>query len=105
MVTMITFALGLVAKPMLVTLPFILLLLDLWPLRRIALSGVSAISSEIKTPSVIGLLREKVPFLILSTLSSVITLKAQTPAMASLELLPLTMRISHAVVAYATYGA
>src|SRR5438270_6123606 len=42
MVTMITFALGLMAKPMLVTLPFILLLLDLWPLRRMALSGVSA---------------------------------------------------------------
>src|SRR5436853_577261 len=58
MVTMITFALGLMAKPMLVTLPFIMLLLDCWPLRRVAQSGVSAISSEIKDPSLIGLLRE-----------------------------------------------
>jgi len=107
MVTMTTFALGLMAKPMLVTLPFILLLLDFWPLRRVAFSNRTATASETKTDGATAteLLREKVPFFLLSILSSMVTLKAQTPAMASLQLLPLGMRTSHAVVAYATYVA
>ncbi len=62
------FALGLAAKPMLVTLPFVLLLLDYWPLRR-----------EISW----GLVVEKIPFLVLAAASCVVTFLVQNPTMAN----------------------
>jgi hypothetical protein len=85
------FVLGLLAKPMLVTLPFTLLLLDYWPLER---------GSRLWP-----LLREKLPLLALSVLSSVVTLAAQRAggAVASLDLYPAGVRLSNALVAYATY--
>jgi hypothetical protein len=62
------FALALMSKPMLVTLPFVLLLLDYWPLNRI---------ENINTKTLIRLIFEKIPFFILSILSSIITFIAQ----------------------------
>jgi hypothetical protein len=64
---LVCFALGLMAKPMLVTLPFVLLLLDYWPLRRIGR----------KKPSIRPLLAEKVPLFVLAGLSSIVTYLVQ----------------------------
>ena len=84
------FVLGLLARPTVVTLPLILLLLDVWPLRR---------------PWNARLLWEKAPLLLLSAAVSALTVVAQrgAGAMASLESLPLGTRIAEALVAYGSY--
>ena len=89
----ILFACGLMSKPMLVTLPVILLLLDYWPLKR--LSG----------PSARRVLVEKIPLVILSIASAVGTLVAQNEGigLVRLEVLPLTWRITNALVACLVY--
>ncbi len=86
------FALSLLAKPMAVTLPFLLLLLDYWPLRRIELSWKR-------------LLWEKAPLFALTVLSSVLTFIAQHRfgALSALAHVPLGQRIADALVAYARY--
>ncbi len=89
----ILFACGLMAKPMLVTVPIILLLLDYWPLKR--LSG----------PSARRVLVEKIPLVILSIASAVGTLVAQNEGigLVRLEVLPLSWRITNALVACLVY--
>jgi len=88
------FALGLMSKPMLVTLPFVLLLLDYWPLGRLRQSP-SPSKSKTKTAdvrkarSIQQLLVEKIPLFILSAASCIATLLAQTGAIASTEQLSL----------------
>jgi tetratricopeptide (TPR) repeat protein len=100
------FALGLMSKPMLVTLPFVLLLLDYWPLRR---GPFTAAAVRWKDPAtrrgLVSLLREKVPFFALSLLSSAITFHAQQSggAVASMTHIPLVARFTNALVAYAVY--
>ena len=84
---MLWFVLGLMSKPMLVTLPFVMLLLDYWPLGR--LQQVSQFTR---------LLREKLPLFALSILSCVATVIAQKGAIAPLENVPLALRIGNAVV-------
>lgn len=86
-------ALGLLAKPMLVTLPFVLLLLDVWPLRRVVPGAPARIVIE------------KIPLLALAAASSVVTVVAQSSksATASLEDIPLGARLAHAAVAYVDY--
>jgi len=104
------FALGLMSKPMVVTLPFVLLLLDYWPLGRSAECGgrrAESGGSEIRR-SVTGwtrLVAEKVPFLALSTACCVLTVWAQrgSYSVVSVAGLPLSRRIPHALVAYAHY--
>jgi Flp pilus assembly protein TadD len=93
------FAVGLTAKPMLVTLPFTLLLLDLWPLSRWKLGNGGG--RRIPWP----LLREKVPLFALSLASCAVTLLAQRSgrAVATLDTFPLASRLGNAVVSYATY--
>ncbi len=93
----LVFALGLMAKPMLVTLPFVLLLLDYWPLGRFQFG-------QPKQP-VLRLIMEKVPLLILSAASSIITYVAQQSAGAMKlgETYPLNLRISNAAVSYIAY--
>ena len=86
------FALGLLAKPMLVTLPCLLLLLDFWPLRRFTLA-------TFRWP----LLVEKIPFFLLSAASVVITLISQTKAVSALALVPLRYRFQSVPVAYVRY--
>jgi len=86
------FALGLMAKPMLVTLPFVLLLLDFWPLQRLPATG-----------SGWQVWREKTPFLLLSAISCVITLQVQHPAMSTLETVSLGFRLENSAVAAAGY--
>jgi tetratricopeptide (TPR) repeat protein len=91
------FAIGLTAKPMLVTLPFLLLLLDYWPLRRIHSPEGGG-----KTGS---LLIEKVPFLLLTFASCAVTFFVQQKGGAVEELgkLPLDSRIANALVSYPRY--
>jgi tetratricopeptide (TPR) repeat protein len=95
---LIFFALGLTAKPMLVTLPFVMLLLDYWPLDRIR-------NSEFGIRNFIKLLLEKLPFLALSAASCVITFLCQHHggSVASLKNVPLHYRLENVPVAYAGY--
>jgi tetratricopeptide (TPR) repeat protein len=104
------FALGLMAKPMLVTLPFVLLLLDYWPLGRFA--GLSPAGSKLKTGFArcwsdksisTRLILEKIPLLALSAAASIITLFVQKHAVSSIESLPLLWRINNALVSYVAY--
>lgn len=94
------FALSLMAKPMWVTLPMQLLLLDLWPLERMSAGseGISGSKADWRR-----LLLEKIPFLILSVISCLITLRAQQVALKSLEIMPFWTRVGTAVVAYVIY--
>jgi Tfp pilus assembly protein PilF len=90
------FALGLMAKPMVVTLPFVMLLLDYWPLNRMR-------SGECGVRNFARLLLEKWPFFALSAASCVITFLAQRGAIASLKIVPLDYRLGNMPVAYAGY--
>ncbi len=96
-VTLLAFALGLLSKPMLVTLPCVLLLLDLWPLRRFAADNRSVTRAVV----------EKLPFFALSLLSCVMTFAAQNAAgvVRSLAHLSIAARIGNTVVSYARYLA
>jgi tetratricopeptide (TPR) repeat protein len=91
------FALSLLCKPMLVTLPFALLLLDYWPLGRFVPAPGSA-----RAP-VSRLLLEKLPLLALSAASSAMTVLAQAGTISPLEAIPLPLRLLNAVVSAATY--
>jgi tetratricopeptide (TPR) repeat protein len=88
------FAFGLLAKPILVTLPFVMLLLDFWPTRRFALDSF-------RWP----LAREKIPFFLLAAASCLMTWPAQNSwgAVVSLQLLPFHYRLENAAVALAGY--
>lgn len=96
LVVVAVFALALMSKPMAVTLPFVMLLLDLWPLRRV----------DFSRPSTTGwLVAEKIPLLVFSFASSVVTVMAQEAggAVRTLEQIPLGTRAANAVVAYVRY--
>ena len=112
------FALGLMSKPMLVTVPFVLLLLDYWPLRRSAECGPSSSdcdatrvrNAESGTSSNgfpwncwVKLLAEKIPFFALSAVSSIVTFLVQRKGGAVSTSLDLSGRIANAIVSYARY--
>jgi Flp pilus assembly protein TadD len=96
-------ALGLMAKPTLVTLPCVMLLLDFWPLGRTA--WTPAPHSQTSQRSIGWLLLEKVPLLVLSAASSVVTILAHKGigGLVSGEQLPLPLRLANAIVSYALY--
>ncbi len=96
------FLLGLMSKPMLVTMPFLLLLLDIWPLQRTAVSGGS-LNSGVRALSWRRLAAEKIPLLVLSIASAVITLIAQQKAMGLFDVLPLSTRAANAAISYVRY--
>lgn len=93
-----TFALGLLAKPMLVTLPFVLMLLDYWPLHRID-------NREGDRRPLRALLLEKVPLLALAIGASIVTYLGQTTSGAapSLEAYTFGLRLQNAIVSYLRY--
>ncbi len=93
----VVFAFSLMSKPMLVTLPFLLLLLDYWPLSRIRDP-----SSDIRR-RLLTLVVEKIPLIALSAVSSVVTFLAQRGAVGWTEQLPVLARINNAVVSYVAY--
>ena len=100
------FALGLMSKPMLVTLPFVLLLLDYWPLGRLQLSTINPpLSTTVRPSTLRRLVVEKTPFFGLAAISCVLTFLVQNAsgAMPSLAKSPLELRLANALVAYARY--
>jgi protein O-mannosyl-transferase len=107
---MLLFALGLMTKPMLVTVPFVFLLLDYWPLDRFA--HPSPVELKLKTgiarwwnqkSITTRLVLEKTPLIVLSIGSSIATLLAQKDAVSSIQSLPLWWRINNAFVSYLAY--
>jgi protein O-mannosyl-transferase len=118
----VSFGLGLMAKPMLVTLPFVLLLLDYWPLGRMSETGRRGLSQfsrrdELCPANTLGrcengtvplaspgrLVVEKIPLLVLTAASCAATYFAQGAAMTTTEQLPIAWRFANAVVAYVAY--
>jgi protein O-mannosyl-transferase len=99
--TAIMLALGLLAKPMLVTWPFVMLLLDYWPLRRLSQST----SRKNFLVSIAPLLREKLPLFALVTASAVVTSVAQSHggAVRTFTDFPIALRLPNALVSYAKY--
>jgi Flp pilus assembly protein TadD len=90
----IAFALGLMAKPMLVTLPFVLLLLDYWPLERLE-----------SRRSLLRLVLGKTPLFVLSAISCLVTIIVQRKrgGLGSFDDFPLTVTIPNALVSYVSY--
>ena len=91
--TLLLLMFGLMAKPMLITLPFVLLLLDYWPLRRL------------RQQSPFHLILEKVPFLLLSFVSIYLSFLSvqQNKIILSAELVPMKLRVANALVSYVQY--
>ena len=91
---MVLFACGLMAKPMIITFPFILLLWDYWPLERTD-----------SARSFFSLVIEKVPLMLLSAASAIVTLKAQKAgeAIGSMVQYPIAVRLENVIVSYARY--
>jgi tetratricopeptide (TPR) repeat protein len=120
--TVVFFAFSLMSKPMAVTLPFVLLLLDYWPLGRNRLgeretgrlggekqrSVVGATSPSLqvsKSPSLSHLLLEKLPLFVLAAASCVVTVWAQTDSITSMERLWIVYRLENAAITYVAYMA
>ena len=108
------FSLGLMAKSMLVTLPFVLLLMDFWPLERfprrqpidnIIISNQTQMQSTGRDPSTWRIIYEKMPLIALTIPVSIVAIIAQRQAgaMQPIEWLSLDMRLANALVSYAWY--
>ena len=100
------FVLGLMAKPMLVTLPFVLLLMDYWPLARLQL-GQTVSPDGVKTQksSATLLIGEKIPLFVLSAVASAAAFitQRQGGALASMDLTLLQVQTANALIAYVSY--
>jgi tetratricopeptide (TPR) repeat protein len=96
----IMLALGLLAKPMLVTWPFVMLLLDYWPLRRFDLTSRREVATKLWP-----LVREKLPLFALVAVSAVVTSVAQSHGggVRTFTEFPIALRLSNALVSYAKY--
>ena len=111
---LVTFFLGLMAKPMLVTLPFVLLLLDYWPLNRFKPWAVTGSvedqplgfrsSGDDKSP-ILKAVMEKTPLFLMSLFSCVVTVMAQQEAgaISTLEIVPFKLRIANGLVSFVAY--
>ncbi|MBW2174431.1 MAG: tetratricopeptide repeat protein [Deltaproteobacteria bacterium] len=113
LLALLTFSMGLLSKPMLVTLPFVLLLLDYWPLKRLTkASSKDAARRQIPQPRNLNqmsyslrLVREKIPFFVLSGASCVVTFFAQQHggSVSSPDLIPIGTRIANGLISYVVY--
>src|SRR5205814_3537175 len=107
---LLLFALSLLSKPMLVTLPFLLLLLDYWPLERWRAGGpeseVQRSRFQVPGSRFARLLVEKAPFIALSAASSVVTflVQKQAGAVLSFERVPIALRLANVLVSYLRYA-
>jgi tetratricopeptide (TPR) repeat protein len=103
----VLYALGLMAKPQVITFPFVLLLWDYWPLRRMFASeqapsaGIVGVSS-IPPQKFSWLVLEKLPLLGLSLGSAILTMRAQGQA-GAMRYYPLSVRLGNAIVSYVRY--
>ena len=100
LLSLFCFALGLMSKPMLVTWPLVMILLDYWPLRRFQFKTQD---SRLKTS--LPLLLEKLPFFALAALASVVTFAVQKRGgvVAAVEHMPLGARAGNALISYCRY--
>jgi tetratricopeptide (TPR) repeat protein len=110
LLVLLSLCLGLMAKPMLVTLPFVLLLLDFWPLRRVRLTTQTILSDADPGFAEVRLrcsVLEKLPLLLPVAASCIITYLVQQKwgAMTLAVYFPLTLRLSNAVISYIRYIA
>ena len=114
LVVLLTFTLGLMAKPMVVTFPFVLLLLDYWPLGRLQLGHIDAGSQAENYPPINHshevlptrlLVREKLPFFAVAAGFSISTAFAHSSvhALGNLDKYPLGIRFANALIAYVSY--
>jgi Tfp pilus assembly protein PilF len=100
------FILGLMAKPMLVTLPFVLLLLDYWPLERFKFEKSKPVGQNLPPKSFkVSLIIEKLPLFIVTAASCMVTIQAQQSggAVGSMAAFPLNVRLANALVSYVSY--
>jgi Tfp pilus assembly protein PilF len=100
------FTCGLMSKPQVITLPFVLFLWDYWPLRRMFSTKADfPPTSTIPPSNVFWLVVEKLPLLVLSSASAVITMKAQRAgnSVSTLVKYPIAVRLENALVSYARY--
>jgi len=95
----VLYALGLMAKPQIITFPFVLLLWDYWPLRRMLTAGPGG---PIPARKFSWLLLEKAPLFALSLGSAIMTMKAQAQA-GAMRYYPLSVRLENAIVSYVHY--
>lgn len=105
-----TLALGLMAKPMLVTWPCVMLLMDVWPLRRARGSHANEqaqtkVSTDLSPARRRWLIVEKLPLFVLVAAFSFITVRAQGQVLVSLSRLPLEVRVGNAALSYVWYVA
>ncbi len=102
----VSFVLGLLSKPMLVTIPFVMLLLDYWPLQRLPASVAGPrLNTNRGLKPLLPLIREKLPFFGLAVASSAVTFWAQNTggAVVTIKEAPLFTRLGNAALAYAAY--
>lgn len=99
------FLLGLMSKSMLVTLPFVLLLLDVWPLRRCAWPGANASGAGFGSwlRDLGRLIFEKSPLFVVAAIMCIVQMRAATELTVTLEELPLSLRLANAAAAYGAY--
>jgi Tfp pilus assembly protein PilF len=114
LLTLTAFAFGLMCKPFLVTLPFVLLLMDFWPLERIRIAALrpgnnqkskKAYLLRIKEAKIFGIVIEKIPFFIFALISVYLSfLSAQSHGiMLTTQAVPFHLRLANAVVSYMGY--
>src|SRR6185436_15024218 len=103
LLVLLLFACGLLAKPMLVTLPFVLLLIDVWPLGRLRLEEIRSVRDL--WAGLRPLFIEKIPLFALSAASSAVTVFAQQGSLATLQAVPAGRRVGNALVSYVVYLA
>jgi tetratricopeptide (TPR) repeat protein len=104
----LVFCLALISKPMVVTLPFVFLLLDYWPLRRIALfnnTEFNTFQTSFPRASLKRLILEKIPFFVPVAVLSIITFNIQKSGQAvkTLDAFPLKIRIFNTIFSYVKY--
>jgi tetratricopeptide (TPR) repeat protein len=101
----VAFGCGLMSKPMIVTLPVVLLLFDVWPLRRLAPEAASHRQATATPATFRGLVLEKVPLLAMSLIVAVVTVVVQSGAgaVAPLQVAPLSTRVANALVSCTVY--
>jgi tetratricopeptide (TPR) repeat protein len=101
----VLFALGLMAKPQIVTLPFVLLLWDYWPLQRMGAPATAGLPAAPAPRSLGYLFWEKTPFFVLAAASSVVTVIAQRlgESVRTLAEVPWSVRLENVVVSYVRY--
>ena len=107
--TLLLYALGLMAKSQVITFPFVLLLWDYWPLRRIVLPGserearTGPIEADLEQRPLRGLVIEKIPLFALSVASAVLTMWAERKGVGVDDTAPLVECLKNAIVSYARY--